>query len=67
MQACQSESAGKYGRALHHDQESPNRKNKIKETINFRILVKQGQKRNTRYTYLLPNIQNESEDEDEDL
>lgn len=40
---------------------------KIKEAIDFGILARQGEKRETRYTYLFPNVQNEWEDEDEDL
>lgn len=39
----------------------------IKAAVDFGILEKQGEKRNTRYTYLFPNIQKEYEDEDEDL
>lgn len=39
----------------------------VKLAVDFGILAKQGEKRETRYTYLFPNVQNDYEDEDEDL
>lgn len=39
----------------------------IKLAVDYGVLEKQGEKRDTRYTYLFPDIQNTYEDEDEDL
>lgn len=39
----------------------------INKALDFGILVKEGVKRETRYTYLFPDIKNGFEDEDEDL
>lgn len=39
----------------------------ISEAVAFGILAKQGEKRETRYTYLFPSVQNKYEDVGEDL
>lgn len=42
-------------------------KHEIRRAVDFGIVAKQSEKRDTKYTYLFPNVQNGYEDEDEDL